>query len=373
MVNDLFIDGIIFGEKIFGGVARMWEEIIPRLQSRHIPMTLLMPLKNNFPSVNSLGDHVNIINDYFFWPKRVFDKVGLRSKLLTQFYKASNARIFHSTYFSTIASPKTLKFVTVYDMIYEIFESQAPSKWAEQVLHNKRKSIENADQIICISESTKQDLLKFFPSLIEEKIAVIYPGISILSRDNLNDSSTEISKKYGYQFSRQGYFLVVGKLDGYKNFQLIVDLLNQNEKARNFKFLCVGSGKTSKVREIASHNYPENFIFIDFVKDEELALLYHNAIGLIYPSLYEGFGLPVVEAMSNSCPVACSSASSLPEAGGDAAFYFDPLSTAELYERLIDLMDCNRDQLIIKGLAQAQKFSWEKTVSAQESLYRKML
>lgn len=368
-MNNIFIDGIVFGEMTFGGVARMWQEIIPRIHSRGVPMTLLMPVRNNFPTVKSLHGHINIVNDYFYWPKRVFDRDGLRSRLLTQFYGASDARVFHSTYFTTIDAAHTEKFVTVYDMIYEIFDSINPSKWVKQVLHNKRKSIENADKIICISENTKQDLLKLFPSTLEEKIAVIYPGVTTLSLNKEYISVSEIAAKYRCKIISQGYFLVVGRLDGYKNFQVIIDLLHQNHNARNFRFLCIGGEKTSTVRSIATSYYPENFIFVDFATDEELIVLYRNAIGLVYPSRYEGFGIPIVEAMSQLCPVVCSSSSSLPEAGGEAAFYFDPLSTTELYQRLIDLLNCDREKVTTMGLIQARKFSWEKKVGQLVSLY----
>lgn len=374
MSADLFIDGIIFGEKVFGGIARMWKEIIPRLQTKPITTTLLMPAGSDSSHyAKTRWSHIHIVNDYFYWPKRIFDKVDVRSALLTQLYKASRAKIFHSTYFTTINAPETRKIVTVYDMIYEIFESQNPSKWVKQVLYNKRKSIEAADQIVCISESTKRDLLKFYPSLSEKKIAIIYLGPTTLNQQTKLPSISDIANARGIQIANQNYFLMVGKLDGYKNAKLIFDLLNQNHKARNFKFLCVGGGRTSKIREIAVRNYPENFVFLDFVKDEELAILYRNAIGLIYPSLYEGFGLPIIEAMANSCPVACSFSSSLPEAGGEAAFYFDPLSTTELLQCMINMMNCDRDLIIGRGMVQAGKFSWEKTADLLGSLYEKAL
>jgi mannosyltransferase len=311
-----------------------------------------------------------IVRDNFYWPKRIFDRVNFRSKLLAHVYGASKAKIFHSTYFTTIKSPVTRKFVTVHDMIYEIFESQAPSKWAKQVLYNKRKTIEEADMIVCVSESTKKDLLKFFPLLSEEKISVIYSGISSLNQNSSNIALSDIALKYGHQFSANSYFLLVGKLDGYKNFKLIIDLLDQNQNARNFKFLSVGSGKNSKMSTLALRNHPENFFFIDFVTDEELAVLYRNAIGLVYPSRYEGFGLPVLEAMANSCPVACSYSSSLPEVGGNAAIYFDPSSTAELFRRLVELISCDRHEVISRGLAHASKFSWENTVTSLLGLYQ---
>lgn len=375
MSNGIFIDGIIYGEKTYGGIARMWDEIIPRLHYKHLPLILLLPFKSNNSLQSQLGskENIQLPRDFFYWPRRIFNHVEVRSNILKGLYGASKARIFHSTYFTTVDSPRTVKFITIYDMIYEIFMATQPTKWDRQVLHNKQICIENADQIICISNNTKRDLLKFYPKISESQISVIHPGTPTLEKENTHISLFDISTRYGIKISAHDYYLVVGRLDRYKNFKILVDLLEQNQKARQYKFLCVGSGGSTEIREIASATYPNNFIFIDFVQNEELAVLYRNAIGLVYPSLYEGFGLPVLEAMSHSCPVACAYSSSLPEVGGEAAFYFDPLSTSELYQRLIDLMDCDREQVVIKGLRQVQKFSWDESVSALISLYKAFL
>jgi mannosyltransferase len=371
----LFIDGIIFGERVFGGVARIWEAIIPRLAEREIPLTLLFPARKHHPleALPHQHESTRIIYDHFYWPKRFFGDSRFRSSLLTNLYHASDAKIFHTSYFTTLHSPGTRKFVTVYDLIYEIYESRAPSKWVRQVLENKRNAIESADQIICISESTKRDLLRLYSPSLEPKVAVIYSGVAPFSGKGPIRPFRDLADRNGLILRGNDYFLVVGGLDGYKNFKLILDLLDQKPADRDYRFLSVGAGKNSSVREEALRKYPANFVFLDFVPNEDLAVLYQNAIGLVYSSLYEGFGLPVIEAMQNLCPVACSNSSSLPEAGGEAAIYFDPRSTDELHHALIRLATCDRLQVTEKGLLQSRKFSWEKTVDDLLNLYKSML
>jgi len=371
----LFLDGIIYCEQKYGGISRIWDEVIPRIPEYGISVNLLVPnsLKYNFLTDLYRTHDIKIQRDYFYWPRRIFEKNQIRSKFLTDLYKATNSRIFHSTYFTTIFSNRLVKFVTVPDLIYEINENRSSSRWDAQALRNKRETINNADKIVCISENTKKDLLHFYPLISEAKVSVIYLGVSNLSgldNANFNDG---VPRSYIGKFKSRCYFLVVGNLDGYKNFQLILDLINKQPLAQKFQFICVGSKKSSPIRVYAEKNFPENFVFLDYVTNQDLAIYYHNAIGLIYPSLYEGFGLPILEAMSNQCPVICSNSSSLPEVGGDAALYFDPHSTDELFTRLNEAISCDRGSVIVKGLANCARFSWERTTKGLVELYKKFL
>jgi glycosyltransferase involved in cell wall biosynthesis len=371
----LFLDGIIYCEQKFGGISRIWDEVIPRFPENGLSVNLLLPAflkRNSHPVFNEING-INIQRDYFYWPKRYFEGNKVRSRFLRDFYKATNSRIFHSTYFTTIYTKDLAKFVTVPDLIYELNENRSSSKWDVLALNNKREAINNADIIVCISENTKKDLLHYYPLISESKVAVVYLGVPSLSgMDTINFEDAVPCSHIG-EFKSRGYFLVVGNLDGYKNFQLILNLINKQPLARKFQYICVGSKKSSPTRFYAERNFSDNFIFLDYVTDQDLAIYYHNAIGLIYPSLYEGFGLPILEAMSNHCPVLCSNSSSLPEVGSDAAFYFDPRSTDELFNRLKEVISCDRVSVIAKGLVNCARFSWDRTTKGLLELYKEFL
>lgn len=368
----LFVDGIIFSEQIQGGISRIWDEVLPRLQKNGVSVNLLLPAttKRNSLSILRMTEGIKIQRDFFYWPKRFFERNEIRSKLLLDLYKARNSRIFHSTYFTTIYSHDIAKFVTIPDLIYELYANQSSSKWEKQVLRNKEESIRNADKIIVISENTKKDLLRFYPGVSEDKIAVIYLGVTNLS-SLANGELTYVKEcNRKLHLRDQDYFLLVGRIDGYKNFQLILNMMRQHPAARRFKYLSVGSGKKSPSRIRAEKEFPDNFIFLDNVSNLDLAFYYRNAIGLVHPSLYEGFGLTILEAMSNHCPVICSDSSSLPEVGGDAALYFDPHSSDELFGRMTDVLICDRERVIEKGLENCAKFSWDLTAKALLHLYQ---
>jgi glycosyltransferase involved in cell wall biosynthesis len=111
-------------------------------------------------------------------------------------------------------------------------------------------------------------------------------------------------------------------------------------------------------------------MFVDFVTEDELSVLYRNALALVYPSKYEGFGLPVLEAMAEECPVVCSEAASLPEVGGDAALYFDPTSLESLESALTQLLSSDRHEMVQRGIRNVARFSWDRSTKALVEVYR---
>jgi len=237
----------------------------------------------------------------------------------------------------------------------------------------KRQVMENADKIIAVSQSTKEDILRLYPWIPPERIAVIYNSVSL--HDAVSGIPYELlAKKYALDVRPKEYFLHVGFRNGYKNFELILRLLEQDPSCRDWVFVCVGGEKDDIYPEIiATKGLSRNFRFLGFVPDEELVTLYRNAIALVYPSLYEGFGLPILEAMANECPVVCSNTSSLPEVAGEAAIYFNPYSTESLKEAVVELLRRDRKEVIEKGLENARKFSLDQSVKTLVDTYTGLL
>lgn len=221
-------------------------------------------------------------------------------------------------------------------------------------------SVRKATKILTISKASKDDIIKIY-KVKSSKVEVIYPGIKAGFRMDKKENIIEGE-----------YILFVGTLQPRKNIVRLIEAFSQVVK-KHPKIKLVIVGKKGWLYEDIL-NAPQKFsveekvTFLDFVSNEELASLYQHALCFVLPSLYEGFGLPVLEAMKYDCPVITSNVSSLPEAGGEAALYIDPLDVSDIarkLEKIITDPDL-RKELIEKGKKQIKKFSWEK--SAQETL-----
>jgi glycosyltransferase involved in cell wall biosynthesis len=272
------------------------------------------------------------------------------------------ADIVHYTYYGYqyLRPGKEKKVITIHDLIYEKFPSEFPD--AEELLDFKKRSIFEADHIICISENTKNDLIEYY-KVEKSKISVIYHGVDA------------VQAKFGKHLPYD-YILFVGKRGGYKNFGRTLEAYSRSSLKGKFKLLCFGGGNfTKKEIEYIKTNYLDDHVVYLEGSDDQLNNIYQNALCLVYPSLYEGFGLPVLEAMANKCPVICSNGSSLPEIAGEAAILIDTSSVAEL-KRAMESLENDpqfRNTLIRKGEANVKLFSWEATASKTRRVYLDLL
>lgn len=255
--------------------------------------------------------------------------------------------------------------VSIMDLSFIKFPDLFAKKDLYQLKNWTSYSAKNARKILTISEYSKNDIINEYKKDAKDVIVThlgIKPTISLNKSSNMND----LKKKFGIN---KEYILFVGTIQPRKNIEKLIKAFSKIDK--DIQLVIVGK-KGWLYEDIlkAPEKYRvENKVkFLDFVDDEELPILYKNALCFVLPSLYEGFGLPVLEAMKNSCPVLISNVSSLPEAGGDAAEYFDPEDVTEISKKIEKVIgDKNlREEMIKKGLAQVKKFSWEKT--AKETL-----
>jgi glycosyltransferase involved in cell wall biosynthesis len=228
----------------------------------------------------------------------------------------------------------------------------------------KKKSIDNSDHIICISENTKKDLMKIF-NVNEKKISVVYLGTNLTEKGNI-----ELCKD-------KNFILYVGSRRNYKNFKTLIKAYSISKKIKkDLKLIFFGGERYSSTDAnlIESHNLEKKNIKFISGDNSLLQSYYMNASLFIYPSLYEGFGLPILEAMINSCPVACSNTSSLPEIAGNAAEYFNPKNPEDICEKMEKIIYDNNlsKELISKGLIQSKKFSWKKCAEETLDVYKKI-
>lgn len=312
--------------------------------------------RNDMPSANSYWDY-KIVG-----PKKFWTRFGLP---LALFIKSDKPDIFFSPthYRPKFAGIPTA--ISIMDLSFLHFPDLFIKKDLYQLTNWTKESAKKAKTIFTISKASRDDIIKSY-SLSEAKVKVTYLGIKPdLSKKTLNMDA--LDKKFGIKGK---YILFVGTLQPRKNIIKLVETLSKL-KDKDINLVIAGKKGWLYDEIIASpskYNVKERVKFLDFVSNEDLPSLYKNALCFVLPSLYEGFGLPVLEAMKYGCPVLASNVSSLPEAGGDAALYFNPEDADDMTEKLEKVVsDAQlRQDMVKKGYNQIKKFSWEKT--AKETL-----
>ncbi|MDR3253904.1 MAG: glycosyltransferase family 4 protein [Endomicrobium sp.] len=247
---------------------------------------------------------------------------------------------------------------TIHDMIYEKFPNYFPD--AERMIQYKKESIKKANRINVNSEATRTDVLKYYPET-EEKITVVYHAFS--------------NNFFSYEEKKENYILFTGIRGGYKNFDRFVLAVAPILLKYDLQLICTGKEfDKTEISLLESENIIDRTI-CKFASEKELIELYAKALIFVFPSLYEGFGIPILEAFAAGCPALLSNQSSLPEIGGEAAVYFDPSSIEEMrskMEKVITSPELQKE-LIKKGREQVKKFSWGKCTQNTMAVYKSLL
>jgi glycosyltransferase involved in cell wall biosynthesis len=358
----ILYDGQIYALQKAGGINRYFANLINRLPQDFTPaLTICQSQKVNYPT------HANLKTFFYqrwrFRPSRI-------SYWLNQYYfraivSFNHFNVIHPTYYSLLTHQefKQCRYpvvLTVYDMIHELFAKQIDAKGKQ--IEAKRKAILAAQAIICISENTKKDLLERY-SLPEEKVTVTYLA-----------SEIDASFSHGSEpVPSRPYYLYVGSRAKYKNFDRLLAAFAKAVSVQPDITLCVvgapfNETEQKQIAELQLSNRIEHYAY---ASDTHLAKLYRCSVAFVYPSLYEGFGIPPLEAMSCGTAVVASNCSSIPEIVGDAGILFDPESIGDLADILLSLLDSptERDSLIAKGQQRAQAFSWDKTAAQTLEVY----
>jgi len=260
--------------------------------------------------------------------------------------------------------------LTIYDMIYEKYP-QYFNKY-DLIADYKKKLIKKASRIIAISENTKKDIINFY-HVDPAKISVVYLASSF--------NNNNVNYKINMRLPRK-YLLYVGTRIVYKNFiRFIKTVSSLLRKDRNLFVVAtgniIGAGEFSdkELKIFRRLKISHKIIFIPAQSDKELMTLYKRAYTFVFPSLYEGFGLPILEAFSCGCTVVCSNRSSLPEVAGDAALYFNPRSKKSIHDAIKKILSDKklRNELIRKGFERNKLFSWKKTALETKRVYEEVI
>lgn len=363
----VLFDHQIFALQVHGGISRYFVNMVRELPRFRIAPKVLAPLHINeylaAAETRILGVGVRL--PYSVAARRIAMASGsLSHRLLASLERAS---IVHETYYSRrrIAPAKSRVVLTVYDMIHELWPENFPD---DSTVVAKAAAIRRADHIVCISESTRRDLLHFFPE-VEDRCSVTLLGFD---RPGI-DMQADIPNPAG----GRPYILYVGARGGYKNFSGLLAAYAASPALRDAACLvCVGGGAFSapEAGAIATAGL-SGCVFQARADDQELHALYKHAACFVYPSLYEGFGIPPLEAMANECPVVACHASSIPEVCGDAVEYFEAGSLPSMIAALeaVVLSTERSDELRCKGGINISRFSWAHTAAQTAAIYQELV
>jgi glycosyltransferase involved in cell wall biosynthesis len=344
MRTRLVIDGVFF-QLNSTGIARVWCSVL-----RHWAW---QPYANEIVVLDRDGTAPKFPGlRYFTIPRYSIGQGDADRDMLQGVIDALGGELFASTYYTSV--PRTKALQVVYDMIPEVmgWNIAGEPAWVE-----KHCAFRAARHFICISENTRRDLLKFFPQIAPASCRTVHLGVD---RDAFHPPSSAelIEFHHKYKITRP-YFMMVGSGDGYKNGHALLEALNRLPSQHGFEVLMVTRGGVSTVfREFIENGS----LRILPLSDHELSAAYGGAVAFVYPSLYEGFGLPILEAMSCHCPVISSNRASLSEVGGDAVLYANTVD--QIAEALCEVQKPTvQSRLISAGRDRANLFSWDKTAT----------
>lgn len=369
-------DHQIFAMQNYGGISRYFFELMSNLdKDAGIDLELSIALTNNYyiSHINYPFQKTSSIERQISMKMSPIHRLpGLKKFLNLERSKKILLRqdfdILHPTYYN----PYFLNYLgdkpfvlTIHDMIHEIFPEYY--SLSDKTISWKQTLAERASKIIAVSENTRKDIIKFL-GVSPNKIAVIHHGASI----DINNVNGTVDDNTASQMPNK-YILFVGARERYKNFYFLLEsiapILHKN---KDLHLICAGGGafSNSEIKFLKILNI-NNKVAQYNVDDKELIYLYKNAICFVFPSLYEGFGMPVLESFACGCPVIASYSSSIPEVGGDAINYFNPKDVTDLRESVEKVIydDSLREKLKLKGYEQLKNFSWKKTALETKGLY----
>ena len=373
----LVVDGFIFQHQKRGGVSRVFSEILPRIcdldPRTNIKVVVSGKVMHPLPKHERIS-HVRLASlDDYLWPGRLWWPIENFQRELAFLPIGNNSKrkIWHSTYYTRSAVWRGPRVVTVHDLIHERFRQFYPGFRWEMVRNRMRKCVCEADLVICVSESTSNDLQQVYGTS-PNKITVIPNGYSAtLAKKGCKPTRLNLERPFllnvGGRFAHPTF--------AYKNTSTLLESFRTWHRRDEFDLVLV-SGQWSKdeLRILSEMGLSESVFLVSNVNDCELAWLYQQASMYIHPSLCEGMGIPVLEAIANGCPLVASRIPSTTEIAGSIPFYFEAEETEELHSALdqgagLD-RDCDRTR---DGKKVASGFSWCRTAKETAASYQMLV
>lgn len=358
----------IFFLQNYGGISRYFKTIAQELSSLDQQVKIFSGINCN----NYLTDlEPTLVKGYKIehYPNRSVRIVNQLNRFVAgRQISAWQPDILHETYYSNRKTSNTncARVTTVYDMIHELFPQSFSQE--DRTTEMKIAAFNRVDHIISISHSTKADLVRLL-GIEESKISVVHLGV---------DPSFAEHPVIDVNIGQRPFLLYVGGRGGYKNFVSMLEAISKDKRLiSDFDIVAFGGGpfSESESKFIGSLGFRPQQVKQISGSDQVLVQLYKEAAAFVYPSLYEGFGLPPLEAMMCKCPVVSSNSSSMPEVIGAAGEYFSPDNTDDICQAISNVVysSVRRQQLVEAGLERAKLFTWNKCALETLNVYRKLI
>lgn len=359
------IDGNEANTKIRVGVGQYAYNLLVELHRQNVNNKFWIYLKEkplgDLPPENKNWHYM------VFGPKKLWTKIALPLHL---FLFSKKIDLFYSpSHYSPLFSPVPT-IPTVHDIGYLKYQDQFTKKDLYQLINWTKSSIDKAHHIVAVSQFTKNELINTY-QIPPEKISIVYNGVGTPKQISQKEKN-QILKKFNI---KSPYFLAVGTLKPNKNYPFLIDTFSKFLKKRGDSFQLVIAGKKGWLFDeidtaIKQLNLTNQVIFTDYISEKEKWALYQNAISLVIPSTYEGFGIPAIESQKVATPVIASDIPSLKEVLGDSAIYIDPEDSSSLLLAFEKILNSKYKESIVKNsLKQANKFTWENSAKNLINLF----
>ena len=360
------------------GVGWYVYEIVKHLPKGKIKITgtIFNFLKRRDDTEVIKGLDINI-SSFYLLPYRIYLFLIKTFNIPYNYFFRPKADLYHFMGYIVPYSIKGKVILTVYDLVVELFPETMEEKNRELLRKEMRRSIKRADHIITISNSAKSELVNVL-GISEEKIDIISPGVDYDIFNTRVNAETKSRVKHKYSLPDE-YILYLGTLEPRKNISTLIKAFIKLKKEKKITEKLVIAGKKGWNYEniykiIYKNNFENEIIFTGYVDENEKPAIYQMSKLFVFPSLYEGFGIPVLESMASGVPVIVSNTSSLPEVVEDAGILVDPQKVEDIEISIYKVLTNEklRTELIEKGLEQSKKFTWETSASKLYKIYDKV-
>jgi glycosyltransferase involved in cell wall biosynthesis len=373
-VKRVFIDGRIYGMQAVGGIGRVFTELLTRMGEAADEFEFLLHLPAQVKGDPPKGDRIRWFQDARLRPDFLF-RIGSEKWSLSKIRRECPA-IYHSTYYSPPPWPGMKTVVMVHDFIdahgYPGFSGNPPG-----FVDRMKKAIEAADQVVAVSESTRQDILRFTDAA-EDRVTVVHHGVSA-GFEQVEEKEIAVAEFRQKHRIERPYWLHVGRRKLYKNFGTLLRAWVEHDSAfgEATDLVCIGPNEpmTSwQIDFLTRHRLLERLKLLSNLPDRDLAAAYGGAKAFVSASIWEGFGIPLLEAMACQTPILCSDIAPYREVAGEAAEFFDPHDPADLARVMAEVSDGERvAKLKAAGGKRIELFSWAKSARQLAEVYRRTL